>query len=123
MSNEDVKEVKAATGIGCALALGFIVLCFGLTWLAQGNEFFLMKVFAPREEAVRRQTFEQSKAYKEGMAQDLRHMQLEYIQATPDQKQAIASVILHEYADIDQTRLPADLRQFLNEIKQSQGVQ
>lgn len=123
MSNEDVKEVKAATSIGCGLIMLSLAICLGLTWLVQGNEFFLMKVFAPREEALRRQTFEQSKAYTEGMAQDLRRQQLEYIKATPDQKQAIASVILHEYASIDQTTMPADLRQFLNEIKQSQGVQ
>ena len=123
MSNEDVKEAKAATLIGVGMFFMIIALLLGVTWLVQGNEFFLAKVFAPREEALRRQTFEQSKAYTEGMAQDLRRQQLEYIKATPDQKQALASVILHEYASIDQTTLPADLRQFLNEIKQSQGVQ
>ena len=32
----------------------FIVLMLGLGWIATGNDFFLYKYFAPKQEAVRR---------------------------------------------------------------------
>ena len=41
------------------LVLGGIL---SLIWITTDNQFFLYKFFAPREEAVRRETFEQSKA-------------------------------------------------------------
>ena len=104
----------AATILGIALILG-------LAWLVQGNDFFLYKTFAPKYEQVRRETFEQSKAYNEGMLQQLRQDQMEYIKATSDQKKALASVILHQYAGYDETKLPQDLRDFLNSLKPSQN--
>jgi len=39
-------------------------------------------VFAAREEALRRTVVEESKAYNDGMIQDLQRMQFEYIQPT-----------------------------------------
>jgi len=45
-------------GIG-VLAL---IAILGLSWIATGNDFFLYKVFAPRMEAVRRQTSSKPKA-------------------------------------------------------------
>ena len=68
--------------VGCSLfaAIGTIflvmVLVIGLSWIVQGNEFFLYKVFAPRTEAMRREVFEQSKAFNQGMVQELQNMQL-----------------------------------------------
>ncbi|HVI41839.1 MAG TPA: hypothetical protein VM577_14405 [Anaerovoracaceae bacterium] len=112
---------RFGTFIGGLVAVVVVVL--GLSWAVQGNNFFLYKFFAPREEAVRREVFEQSKAYNEGMAQDLRHMQLEWIKAKPEQKAALASIILHQFAGYDTSKLPSDLQLFLNEVKQSQGVQ
>lgn len=38
-----------------------IVVLLGITWGLQGADFFLYKTFAPKYEAVRRDTFEQSK--------------------------------------------------------------
>ena len=58
----------------CVLA---IILLLGLGWLVTGNDFFLFKVFAPKYEQVRRETFEQSKAYNQGMIQELQNMQFD----------------------------------------------
>lgn len=107
--------------IACLIVI--ITLPLGLTWMVQGNNFFLFKFFAPREEAVRREVFEQSKAYNEGMAQELRRMQMEYIKADDKQKEALASVILHQFAGYNANTLPPDLRLFINELKVSQGIQ
>lgn len=103
-------------GIG-VLAL---VVILGLTWVGQGNEFFLYKVFAPKYEQVRRETFEQSRAFNQGMVQELQNMQFEYVKAAPDQKDALASIILHRSSgyNLNDPVVPADLRSFIAQLKQ-----
>lgn len=84
-----------------------------LMWVLTGNDFFLYKVFAPKYEQVRRETFEQSKAYNQGMVQELQNMQFEYAKATKEQQHALAAIILHRAADYDERQLPPDLRGFI----------
>lgn len=99
-----------------------IIGILGLGWVATGNDFFLYKYFAPKYEQVRRETFEESKAYRQGMIQELQNMQLEYVKATPEQKQVLASVILHRIADFDEKALPPDLWKFVIDLKRDQGM-
>ena len=109
--------MKPSGVIGIVLLAVVVVL--GLTWLGQGNDFFLYKVFAPKYEQVRRETFEQSKAYNQGMVQELQNMQFEYVKASPEHKAALASIILHRAADFDlnQPSVPADLREFIEQLR------
>jgi hypothetical protein len=100
-------------GLGIAAVLAILAL----TWVFQGNSFFLYKYFAPKQEQVRREVFEQSKAYNQGMVQELQNMQFEYVKAAPEQKAALASIILHRAADYDDNQLPSDLRIFINELR------
>lgn len=99
--------------------LGVLFLVLGLVWLLQGNDFFLYKVFAPKYEAVRRETFEQSKAYRHGMIQELRKQQVEYARAKEGsaERDALASLILQQVAEFDEAELPSDLRQFVHELR------
>jgi hypothetical protein len=96
-----------------------IVVILGLGWLIQGNDFFLYKYFAPQYEQVRRTTFEQSKAYNQGMVQELQNMQFQYVQADAAHKTALADLILHRAADynMDDSRVPSDLRDFVAQLK------
>lgn len=94
----------------------------GLMWALAFNGLAMEKTFAPKFEQVRRNTFEQSKAYNEGMAQELGAMQIEYVKATPEQQAALSSIILHRVSGYDQDRLPADLRQFVQTLKSRQGM-
>ena len=105
--------------LGCFIFAFFVVLAagLGLTWLVQGNQFFLYQYFAPKEEAVRRETFEQSKAYRQGMVQELQSMRFEYAKAGPEHRQALASLILHRSADFDRDAMPADLRDFIDGLR------
>ena len=101
-----------------------MALLFGLGWVVEGNDFFIYQVFAPRRAAVERQVFEETKSYNDGMAQQLSSMELDYIiKASPEQKAAIRSVILHRYAGYDEARLPLDLRSFLSQIRHSEVTQ
>jgi hypothetical protein len=98
--------------------IGALVLILGLTWVFQGNDFFLYRIFAPKYEQARRETFEQSKAYNDGMAQELRAMQFQYLQADPAHQKALAGVILHRVAGYPEQNLPSDLRAFLSTLRQ-----
>ena len=102
--------------------VGVLVVLLGLTWIFQGNDFFLYKVFAPQYEKVRRETFEQSKAYNQGMIQELQNMQFEYIKADQEHKKALASIILHRAADYDENKLPPDLRDFIQQLKREREM-
>lgn len=105
-----------------AITLLGLAIIFGLAWLVQGNDFFMYRYFAPKQEQVRRETFEQSKAYNDGMLQDLRRAQLDYAKtATPEQKLAIGSLILHRVAGYDHDKLPLDLRQFVRQLEAEQA--
>lgn len=97
----------------CIIIAGLLAM----TWIVQGQEFFLYRFFEPKMEQARREAFEQSKAYNDGTQQDLRRMQGEYIRATPIQQDALASVILHQMAGYDESKLSPDLRDFFNQLK------
>lgn len=98
------------------IALALVVL-LGAGWLVQGNDFFLYKVFAPKYEQVRRQAFEQTKSYRQGMVQELENMQLAYVKADSAGKRAMAPIILHRAADIEPSTLTPDLNTFLSELR------
>ncbi len=97
-----------------ALVLGILL---GAGWAFTGNDFLLYRYFAPKQESVRRQVFEQTKSYNQGMIQELQNMQFEYIKAKPEQQDALASVILHRAADFDEDKLPSDLREFIRNLR------
>ena len=107
--------------VGLFVFLLALILLFGVGWLSEGNDFFMYKFFAPKREAVRRQVFENTKSYTQGMVQELRGYQVAYLQAGTNSQMALASVILHEYADYPDDKLPSDLRQFMQTLRAQQG--
>jgi hypothetical protein len=108
-----VKALHAVGGVLLAIILGF-----GAITLLNGLGLMQTKIFAPRYEQVRRETFEQSKAYRQGAVQELEAMHLDYIRATdPEQKAAIKSIVLHRIADYDPAMLTPDLQLFINQLR------
>lgn len=99
---------------GMILSIFFVV---ELTWELTANDLALTHYFAPRYEAVRRETFEQSKAYNQGMIQELENMEFQYEQADDAHKQALAAIIRHRAADFDRTKLPDHLASFIATIE------
>lgn len=100
--------------------VGVLVVILGLSWLVQGNEFFLYRYFAPKTEAVRREVFETSRAFNEGMVRDFENLRVQYVQtADPDAKEVLATTILRRSAgyDLDDPIVPADLRSFISRLK------
>lgn len=113
-------KIKRIGKISSAIGI-FLFITVGLTWIIQGEDFALTKFWAPKYEAVRRQTFEESKAYNQGMIQELQNMRFQYIQANKDQKQALASIILHRSADYEEAKMPNDLKLFVQQLKHEYG--
>jgi hypothetical protein len=101
----------------------FFVVAMALGWLVQGNDFFMYKFWAPKQEAVRRQVFEQTRSFNAGMVQELQNMQFEYVKTTDKEaKAALASIILHRASgyNMDDPIVPADLRAFVAQLKREQ---
>jgi hypothetical protein len=109
---------------GCLAAIaawcGIVILVLGLTWLAQGNDFFMYRFFGIRYENARREIFEQSKAYRQGMVQELQNMLFEYEQADAKHQSALASIILHRAADVPDDAMPSDLRSSIQQLRQQE---
>jgi len=116
--------MKLALGVICAV-LGVEIALMLLTWVIQGDDFLLYSYWAPKQEAVRREVFEQTKSYNQGMIQELQNMQFEYIKADPSHQKALRSIILHRAADFDSNKrfieshfaLPEDLHSFIEQLK------
>jgi len=112
-----MKSLFQTIGI-LALLIITVVVLGGLGWVLTGNDLAMTKFFAPKYEQVRRETFEQSKAYRQGTIQELQNMQFKYEQAEPAHKAALAAIILRRAADFED--LPPDLRGFVQQLKNTQ---
>lgn len=94
-----------------------IIGIIGLTWIFSANDLALTKIFSPAQEQVRRETFEKSKAYNQGMVQELNKAYQDYSKGSEVEKDAIKSIVLHQYADYDTSNLPVYLQTFLAELR------
>ena len=74
---------------------------------------------APEAEAIRRDTYEESKSYLDGTVRDLDNLYLEYQRADsgPD-RAAIADIALHRAADFPEDRLPDRLAIWLETLRE-----
>jgi hypothetical protein len=93
-----------------------LLVLVGLTLGARGVGLVSFKLFGSAEEATRREVFEQSKAYRDGMNQELRNMQAQYVTADDTGKTALRSIILHRVAGFPVEALQPDLAAFVNSL-------
>jgi len=80
--------------------------------------FELHSHFWPKYEGLRYDVHKESQAYRDGMVRRLRNLQVQYQSGSPEQKQTLRSMIIHESADFPKENLPTDLNQFINQMKQ-----
>ncbi len=91
----------------------FCAVIFGLNLFGFAQYSF----FAPKMEAVRRDTMLQSRAYGEAATRELYRLKLQYAQAkTDDERSTIAAFARHEATAFDRTLLPPDVQVWLNQI-------
>jgi hypothetical protein len=103
---------KTFANVAIASAL-FVGVVIGINEI----DFGIFKHFAPRIERVRRETYEQSRAFQEGTVRDLENLSLEYAAGNQAVKEAIRAVALHRLADLSSELLTPNLRSFKSELE------
>lgn len=105
-----MKEILTFFAWFGAIAAMIIALTFG--------GYFATAFFAPKYEAIRRDTMIESRAYSEATVRELYRLKRQYEAAqTMAEKQTIAAAALHEFEIFPEERLPVDLAAWLNTIK------
>ena len=104
-----LKEMFGAVGALLVGALLIFALSLG------GYEMY--KFFAPKYRAVDNEVFKQSEQYNDGMIRDLENLQVEYINADAEKKQALRAIVLHRFSVYPEDKMPPNLRNFYNELK------
>ena len=97
--------------------LGIAILGIGAGFLVHGTDFILYKTFAPRFENVRREVFENTKSYNQGMVMQVRNYKMSFETASPEHREALRQSIVHSTADYDVDKLPADLRVWIAQLR------
>ena len=103
---EDDFSISKGKIFGWLAAL--IVFSLAMDWVVAGQNFFLYKFFAPRQAAVERQVFENTKSYKQGSIQRLNTLCLQV--KDQEDKRPINDVINHEFAEWSTDDVPDYLR-------------
>jgi hypothetical protein len=85
--------------------------------LALFGGFWAYSYFAPKYRAVDNEVFKQSEQYNDGMIRDLENLQMDYINADKDHKDAVRAIVLHRFSVYPEDKLPPNLRNFYNDLK------
>jgi uncharacterized membrane-anchored protein YhcB (DUF1043 family) len=116
---DDMKALKWIGGFVLAIAL-IVGVAFGVPTLRLQVRLQMMRMFGTELESVKTDIYRENKSYVEGTVRDLRELQVDYTKADDSQRESLASLILHRANELDWDRLPSDVRQFLNELKEKQ---
>jgi hypothetical protein len=84
-----------------------------VTWGLAYHDLIFTSFFAPKQEEIRRNVFEETKSFQTGAIQELQNMQFEYEKADKAHKPALANLIRHRAAEISESKIPSDLRSFI----------
>ncbi len=109
--HNDGHEISVGKLIG--LGITVLVLIMALDWIIQGHNFFLYQYFAPKQEAVRRQTYEQTKSYRQGSVQRLNTLCTQVADTDAGHKPMLNDIIKQEFAEWDINDVPAYLHSCL----------
>ena len=96
-----------------AIVVGWVALII----LAMFGSFFAYQYFAPKYRQVDNEVFKQSEQYNDGMIRDLENLQLEYINADKDHKDALRAITLHRFSVYPVDKMPPNLRNFYNDLR------
>lgn len=88
------------------VVLVLTVAGFGFTFISDAFNLFSYKFWAPKQEAARRQTYEQTKSYRQGSIQRLNTLCTQVASADDDHKPMLNGVINHEFAEWSENDVP-----------------
>jgi len=96
-----------------AIVVGWIAFIV----LAMFGSFWAYQYFAPKYRQVDNEVFKQSEQYNDGMIRDLENLQMDYINADKDHKDALRAIVLHRFSVYPEDKMPPNLRNFYNDLK------
>lgn len=98
--------------------IAFIVLLLALSWSFGWFGVFQTQTVGKAQQNADRKVFENTQSYVEGKRQELQKDYHEWLNATPDNKLVLESVIRQSFANFDEEQyLTGDLYNFLKKIK------
>jgi hypothetical protein len=97
--------------------VGGVIGIGALTWGIAYHDLIFTAFFAPKYETVRRNTYEQSKSFRDGSIQELENMRFEYVKASPEHKVALKDIIIHRATEVPEDALPQNLYNFIQGLK------
>jgi len=95
------------------MIVGALALITGMTFAG----YYSYDYFAPKYRAVDNKVFKESEQYNDGMIRDLENLQLEYINADKEHKDALRAITLHRFSVYPEDKMPANLRNFYNDLR------
>ena len=96
-------------------AMLFIALLFGLQYAGIVNYSY----FAPKKENARREVFESTQSYVESKRQLITKYYDEWRKSDKEEKNAIRSIVLQEFANFDLTKLSPTQKDWYDKIVES----
>jgi len=112
--------------VGAIIALIALVVLLGA--LGLGGRYINMKVegwFAPREQNIQREVFENTKSYNEAKEQELVKYRFEWDRARGKEDlgtmRAVESAVRAAFADYEDDRLSPELQEFVRHCKYGSG--
>ena len=102
------------------VVLAFLVLAlvYGAGFLATGGNLSIYRYWAPKQANAEREVFVNTNSYIQGKTDYLSRLRFEYQSSKDsDQKAALRTLILSEAANVDNSKLPADLQGFIASLK------
>lgn len=97
-----------------------VALLLGVAFAVPALRLQIMRMYGTETESIKTDIYRENKSYVEGTVRDLRELQVDYEKADESQRESLAGLILHRANELDWDRLPGDVRQFLNELKEKQ---
>jgi hypothetical protein len=101
------------------LALVLVILLYGVGFLATGGNLAIYRFWAPKQANAEREVFVNTNSYVQGKTDYISRLRFEYQSSKDaDQKAALRTLILTEAANVDNSKLPADLQAFIVGLKE-----
>lgn len=98
---------------GIAMIVATIAILVGLSYIGYKS----YELYKPRYVAVDNKVFHKSQQYNDGMLRDLENLQMEYIKADVNGKNALRAIILHRFSVYPQDKMSYELKTFYTTLR------
>ena len=96
----------------------FIICILAITVTIRFGGLYIERFFAPKEQSVQRQVFEETKSYVYGSIRDIAKYHEEYLKADKKEKRIIANIVKERFPNFDPDKIHSyTLRQWFVAVR------